>query len=180
LGTFDIARAAAICTIAALGCSAGAALAAGGLPGGATALNEAHADWILNCQVQNGATHCAVSQQQFDKGTKQLMLSLSFNPEANGGVKGVAVLPFGLNLGKGVTFQLDSSSPTAPSAFSTCLRGGCLVPLAWPADTVKDLRGATNLKVAALGANGQPASFTVPMSGFGAALDRAIELGGQP
>lgn len=160
-----------------------AAMAAG-LPGGATSLNETHVDWTLSCGVQpaasGGAVGCSVGQTQFDKTSKKRILSFAVSPQTSGGIKGVVVLPFGLSLDKGVTFQLDAGSVTPVAHFRTCLPAGCLVSLDWPDSTVKDMRAATTLKIAATTANGQAAPFSLPMSGFSAALDRAVALTAKP
>jgi invasion protein IalB len=164
-----------------------AAVAADGLPGGATSLNEAHGDWTLNCASvapSDGSTasviRCSVSQTQFDKTSKQRVFVVGFVPQPRDGVKGNVVLPLGLDLSKGATFQIDQGATTSPIPFQTCLPAGCLVPLTWPGDTVKGLRSASNLKVVAVLANGQQAAFSVSMNGFAGALDRAIALGGTP
>jgi invasion protein IalB len=160
------------------------AATASGLPGGATSLTETHADWTLNCGVQpavsGGAIACSVGQAQFDKASKRRILTFAVSPQSGGGVKGVVVLPFGLSLDKGVTFQLDAGSITPAAHFRTCLPAGCLVSLDWPDGTVKAMRTATTLKIAATTANGQAAPFSLPMSGFAAALDRAVALTAKP
>ena len=156
------------------------AQAAAGLPGGATSLNEAHADWTLGCntptQAAGGAVQCAVSQAQFDKASKRRVLTIVINPQAGGSVKGMLVMPFGLSLDKGVTFQLDAGAVTPAAHFRTCLPAGCLVALDWPEATAKAMRSATTLKVSAVSDNGQPAPFSISLNGFASAMDRAIAL----
>ena len=94
----------------------------------------------------------------------------------NGGVKGSLIMPFGLALDAGVTLQIDDGPVTAPVRFKTCFPAGCVIPLDWPASTVKALRTAQKLKAGAQAENGQPTSFAISMGGFASALDRAIAL----
>ena len=146
------------------------------LPGGATAINEVHADWTVRCGTSATGTACAVSQQQIDKATKKRVLAIGLSSEPNGGVKGSLMMPFGLLLDSGVTLQIDDGPLTAPVHFRTCMPGGCVIPLEWPAATVTALRTAQKLKVVAQGDDGKPVPFTISMAGFASALDRAIAL----
>jgi invasion protein IalB len=152
------------------------------LPGGANTLTEQHGDWTVRCGVTApaagtaGASSCSVSQQQVDKTTKRRVLIVALAAGDNGGVKGSLVMPFGLDLDSGVTLQIDDGPVTAAAHFKTCLPAGCVIPVDWPAATVKALRTAQKLKAAAKGENGQPAQFTISMTGFASALDRAIKV----
>jgi invasion protein IalB len=119
---------------------------------------------------------CAVSQQLFDKKTNKRVLLIALSAEDQGGVKGSLVMPFGLALDSGVTLQIDDGPLTKPIHFRTCLPGGCIIPLEWPAATVQALGAARSLKAAAVADDGQPAPFTISMKGFASALDRAVAL----
>ena len=156
------------------------------LPGGASAINEAHSDWTLRCGPAPAAVEstdksapgiaCAVSQQQVDKKTNKRVLVLALSAADGGGVKGSLVMPFGLALDSGVTLQIDDGPVTNPIHFRTCVPAGCIVPLEWAVATVKALGSAQSLKVAAVADGGQPAPFTISMKGFSSALDRAVSL----
>jgi len=170
----------AVAAMALLALSSIPADAAATLPGGATSLNEVHADWLVKCQVRttgtDSATACSILQQQVDKGTNRRVLTLALTPGDDGGIKGTLVMPFGLDLDKGVTLQIDAGPLTPPLHFQTCMPGGCLIQLDWPASTVKALRSATTLKAAGVAVGAQPAPFSISLNGFAGALDRAIEL----
>lgn len=157
-----------------------AALAAVGLPGGATALNEVHDNWTVNCRVSTakGAppVDCTVLQQQLSRNTHRRVLGIFLDAGSNGGAKGTLVLPFGLDLGKGVTLQIDDGAVTPPMPFSTCTVGGCLVPLDWTDAAIKALRQGKVVNLAGTAENGQAAHFTIPLDGFSSALDRALAL----
>jgi invasion protein IalB len=66
------------------------------LPGGATSLQEMHGDWRVACAQQNGRNVCALSQQQTDKDSHQLLLAIELNPSAIDKAEGTLILPFGL------------------------------------------------------------------------------------
>ena len=103
-------------------------------------------------------------------------MAVGINPVADGTAKGSILMPFGLALSKGVTIQVDGGQATSPIAYRTCTPGGCIVPLDWTADSVKVIRGGTTLKLAATADNGQPVDLAVPLKGFSAGFDRALEL----
>ena len=164
--------AAAICLV----CSP--VLAAPTLPGGASSLTEAHQDWTVRCAVtaDGTAVNCGLSQEQLEKTTRKRVLLIGLNAGADGGAAGSLVLPFGLALDSGVTFQVDDGKVTSPLRFRTCLPAGCIVPINWNKASVDALRVAKTVKVAAVSDNGQPAPFTISIAGFASALDRAVEL----
>ena len=152
------------------------------LPGGANAISEMHGDWTVRCGIaappdgSAGTSVCTVSQQQLDKATKRRVLFIGLSASEDGGVKGSLVMPFGLTLDSGVTLQVDDGPITAAVHFKTCIPAGCVIPLEWPTATVKALRTAQKLKAVAQNENGQPALFSISMTGFASALDRASAL----
>jgi invasion protein IalB len=168
----------AIVPLMAFPATAGAA----GLPGGATSLNESHGDWALRCGERGAAgdatTLCSVTQTQIDKNTKRRVLAIALNPQKGGGIKGIVMMPFGLLLDNGATFQLDDGAATSPTHFRTCVPAGCILPIDWPDSTVKAMRSAKTLKISAVMDNGKPAPFSISMNGFDGAMDRAAELTG--
>lgn len=87
------------------------AQAAPSLPGGASSLQKTYQDFA--CRIANGARLCVVSQQQTQqKGQRVLAIELAA-PSGNT-VSGTLVLPFGLALDSGVTFQIDDKPAMQP------------------------------------------------------------------
>lgn len=152
--------------------------AAGGLPGGATTLNETHGDWTVACATPEGNVRCAVSQIQINSQNRQRVLSVELSAtEGGAAASGTLVMPFGLALDQGVVLSIDESEFLPPLRFSTCLPAGCLVPLTFNVDAVTTMRVGTALKVkAAANDNGQEINFSISLSGFTSALARAAEL----
>lgn len=145
------------------------------LPGGASALNETYQDWSVSCIQQDAQKRCTLSQVQVQQ-NGQRVLAVELDAPAGNVLSGMLVLPFGLALDSGVTFQVDEQSPMQPVRFRTCLPGGCLVPITLDAPAIVALRAGAVLKVAAMADAGSPAPFSISLQGFGTALDRVVVL----
>lgn len=145
------------------------------LPGGASSLQEAHEDWQIICQIANGAKQCAISQQQQQQ-NGQRVLAIELQSQAEGGAKGIAILPFGLKLQAGAGFQIDEGANLPAAQFSTCLPAGCIVPVEFDPATIKALRRGAALKLKVSSQDGQELTFTISLKGFSSALDRQASL----
>lgn len=148
----------------------------GGLPGGASQLQETYDDWQVTCSSQGERTLCAMAQSQLDGQSRQRVLAIEINAISGDSASGVLLLPFGLALAQPVALQVDEGAGTGPLTYRTCLPAGCLVPLAFDGGMVGALRAGTALKVAAIADGGKPANFSVSLKGFSKALDRVASL----
>jgi len=150
-----------------------------GLPGGASSLRESHGDWVVTCAVQNQAGRnvklCAFSQEQTDSNSRQRVLAIELKPEGNG-VSGMLVLPFGLALDQGASFQIDDGPTGSPQKFRTCIPAGCLVPVSFDARTLAALRKGSQLKIKTIADGGKETPFTISLKGFPSAFDRTAAL----
>jgi invasion protein IalB len=146
------------------------------LPGGANSLQEAHGDWRVACAPENTQTKCAISQQLFDKDSRQRILAIELHASTADQAIGTIVLPFGLTLEKGITLQIDEAAKVPPRYFRTCLPTGCIVPVTFDSASIAAMRSAHTLSVKATGDIGQEIAFVVSLNGFGSALDRAVAL----
>lgn len=146
------------------------------LPNGANSISETFDDWVLNCQATAKGTECGLLQV-LSQQNGQRILSLSVNPkEASGTHLGSLVLPFGLELAKGVTLQLDEQTVSQPLAFKTCVPTGCIVPLSWTAQQYAGLQGAAQMKLVAQSVSNEPFAISVSLKGFSAAGKRALAI----
>jgi invasion protein IalB len=149
------------------------------LPGGASSLRESHGDWVVNCavQAQNGRNvkSCALSQEQADSNTRQRVLGIELKAGDNK-AEGILVMPFGLALDQGITFQIDDSAFSPVQKFRTCLPAGCLVPVSFDARTLAALRKGTALNIKAVADGGKETPFTISLKGFPGAYDRTVAL----
>lgn len=152
-------------------------LSAAQLPGGAGAFVEPHGDWTVACRGQNGLVGCVLNQVQADPQTGRPMLSAEFRPLPQGGVDGALLLPFGMALAKGVTLSATGWPQPLRFAYSTCLPGGCIVPVRLDKATVTALNGAKTVTVTTVQlSTAEDVPMRVSLEGFSTALTRAAEL----
>jgi invasion protein IalB len=145
------------------------------LLGGASSLNETYKDWRVTC-VQEGATkRCVLSQVQAQQ-NGQRVLAIELNAPNDNAVTGTLILPFGLALDPGVTFQIDEKPDMQPARFRTCLPAGCIINVSFDAPTLVTLRAGAALKVKATADGGTPLAFSISLQGFGTALNRVTVL----
>lgn len=154
------------------GGAASGGAAASGLPGGASSLNETYKDWRVSCAQQGATKRCVLAQTQTQQNGKRV-LALELNAPRGDTVSGTLILPFGLVLDSGVTFQIDDKPAMQPTRFRTCVPAGCLIPVTFDAPTLVALRAGTVLKINAVADDGAAVPFSISLQGFGAALDRA-------
>lgn len=155
-------------------------VAAQGLPGGATLLNETHDNWTVACRIVENKVRCAMTQSQVGGEKRQRVLAIELSTgEGRNTASGVLVLPFGLRLDAGARIAIEKGPAMAPLRFSTCVPGGCLVPLTFDAAMVTALKSSKALSVSAKAHDsGKEVSFSIPLSGFTSALGRVAELNG--
>jgi invasion protein IalB len=149
------------------------------LPGGATSLKESHDDWTVACELQTQADKtvkvCTLTQEQIDNRSRQRVLAIELKPETTG-VAGTLILPFGLALEQGVTFQIDDGPVGTAQRFRTCLPVGCIVPISFDARTLAMLRKASTLKIKTIADGAKEMPFLISLKGFPGAFDRTIAL----
>jgi len=158
------------------GAAAAQSQSTGALPGGASSVQETYDDWRASCVQQDGAKHCAFSQQQIDNQSRQRILAIELGAPAVDKVEGTLVLPFGLALDRGVVLQVDDGAPGPVLRFRTCLPAGCVVPLSFDAKLVAAARKGTAIKLKAIADGGKEVSMSISLKGFGPALDRTTAL----
>ncbi|WP_063707920.1 invasion associated locus B family protein [Bradyrhizobium centrolobii] len=142
-------------------------------------MRESHGDWVVSCAVQKQAGRkvksCALSQEQTSGNSRQRVLAIELKPE-NTGVAGILILPFGLALDHGATFQIDDGSAGPPQIFRTCIPAGCLVPVSFDSRTLVGLRKRNQLKVKTVADGGKETAFMISLKGFPSAFDRTAAL----
>lgn len=146
------------------------------LPGGASSLQETYEDWLVVC-VQTNTKRCALSQQQTQKnGQRALAIEVAVSADGKSAT-GTLVLPFGLALDAGVTLQVDDKPAETPLRFSTCVSGGCLVPLRFDEAFLATLGAGETLKSVTKAADSNQAiSLSISLKGFSAAFARTAVL----
>lgn len=128
----------------------------------------------MNCQLVNNTKVCSASRQQFDNRNQRI-----FAVELATRARGVRERRTALRsrLAKGVALAVDDKAMGETRPFSTCLVGGCLVPLAFNAAALASLNGGGTLKVKGVALDsGREIEFAVPLAGFASAMERTAEL----
>ncbi|MCB8822808.1 invasion associated locus B family protein [Microvirga rosea] len=148
---------------------------ASSLPGGASSLSETYKDWRVACTHEGTAKRCVLSQAQAQQ-NGQRVLAIELSAPSGNAVSGMLVLPFGLALDSGVSYQIDEKPVIPPMRFRTCLPIGCLVPVSFDASTLAALRTGTALKLKATADSGAAAPFSISLQGFATTLDRVGTL----
>jgi invasion protein IalB len=145
------------------------------LPNGASSLTETYRDWRVSCAQQETTKRCVLSQVQ-SRQNGQRVLAIELNAPSGDTISGKIVLPFGLALDSGVTFQIDEKPTMRPVRFRTCLPAGCLVDVNFDAPTLAALRTGVVLKVKTIADGGADTPFSISLRGFASALGRVIAL----
>ncbi len=140
--------------------------------------SEVIGSWQVTCRGAADARTCAIVQQQATKESndaRQRLLAVEIMPSGNG-ARGVMILPFGLDLDKGVRFSVEGA-PGAALRFKTCIPAGCLVDLAFGPESLKSLGAASVATVEVTALENQAISrLSIRLDGFPEALDRARSL----
>jgi invasion protein IalB len=146
---------------------------AASLPGGAGTLLETYEDWAVACRAQSSVVGCVVRHAQ--SGEEFIAAELRNLPD--GRMDGALLLPFGLALAQGVSMKIDESGALPSLVFSTCIPGGCVVPVKFDAANVTKLKSGTVLNVSATSqSSGETLPLKVSLKGLAKASSRAAEL----
>ena len=148
------------------------------LPNGASSITESFSDWTVNCRIDGGQKVCALSQAQGNKQTGQRSFAIELTTPKNGRTDGAILMPFGLKLDAGAVLKLDDKDLGQGLRFSTCIPGGCLLPVSFPVVATDAMKNGTTLAVTGVDlGSGQAVTFSVSLKGFPAAIKRVIDLG---
>jgi len=147
---------------------------------GPTALSETFGDWLINCQTSTDAKkrNCQMTQEQVDGKTGQRVLMIALGaPDAKTGVSNsTLVLPFGLDISKGVQIKVDDTDLTKTS-ISTCLPQGCIAPLSFDSKAMTALAKGKQAVISMTAFNGgQDVNGNISLKGFAAASSRLAAL----
>ncbi len=146
------------------------------LPGGASSLTETFEDWTVSCAFASGQTQCIVSQSQVQQ-NGQRVLDIRLSPVTQqDGSNGSVTLPFGLELARGVSVQLDDGKAGKPLSFKTCLPNGCVAPLSVDQTLFNAMLKGASLKLISVSMQNETIPFAVSLKGLGPAMNRAKSL----
>ena len=148
-------------------------------PTGARTISERYGDCTMTCTRPSDKVTCIVAQAQGDSQTGRRKFGFELQTPANGRAEGIVLMPFGLAIEPGVTFKLDEQTLGKGAPYTTCSAEGCIVAISFPTLALDGMRTAKALTVTGEKAGGtEPATITVPLTGFPQAFDRAVALSG--
>lgn len=161
-------------------CAGAAGHAASTLPGGVSSLQEHYQDWRVICRISDGTkdtagVQCYMIQQALDSRTHRRVMSVRLEPDGVQ-VRGVATVPFGLDLVRGLTLTSDVQPVGDSYSFSTCLPTGCLVPLSFDDQQWNTLLKEDKATFTAMTFSGQPMKLAFSTKGLAQALQRVRTL----
>lgn len=149
---------------------------AASLPHGASSINEAYADWHLDCRNSEEGVKCTISQKLLEEQSQQVFFRLEFTLMNSGPPHGLLITPFGLNLVDGVMVKTGDQMVGDVYAFSTCIPTGCQAPFDLDENQFKNFVKSTTVKLAFTTLNGKVVNFQIKTSGLSEALARADSL----
>ncbi len=150
---------------------AGAALIA--LGGVAQAQDRQDAAWRVECSGDGKTLDCRAVQQASQAQGQPLLAAIAVRVPADTKKPTMTLqLPLGIQLAEPVTLRVDEGA-TDKQALQTCNQAGCFVVAPLPDAMVAAMRNGRQLQVGFRDANKQPATATIPLLGFGLALDKA-------
>lgn len=135
----------------------------------AEAQNTTHQDWVVTCTASEAGQSCAMVQRlNLGDGGAQMSLEMSLGPD--GSAVGVMIAPFGLDIAKGVSINIDGG-PRFNLPFRTCRQFGCVVRMNFGAEVVALLRRGATLQATLYQLDGN-AELNIPFSlnGFSSAF----------
>jgi invasion protein IalB len=150
---------------------AGAALIA--LAGAAQAQDRADAAWRVECGGDGKTLDCRAVQQASQAQGQPLLAAMAVRVPADTKKPAMTLqLPLGIQLGEPVTFRVDEGA-TEKLTLQTCNQAGCFVVSALADASVNAMRNGRQLHIGFRDANKQAVTATIPLLGFGLALDKA-------
>jgi invasion protein IalB len=134
-------------------------------------------DWLVRCQAVKEDVGCGMSQQILDQRARQPILQLHLARAPTGsGHQLVIVLPLGVSVPSGILLQAGDAKRNV--AFTQCLPGGCVAPLAADAALIDVLKSAKSGRVGVVDRMGKSVGVPFSLKGFAPAFEKMESHGG--
>lgn len=136
-------------------------------------VSETFGDWRYLCETRDSGRMCVLAQHQIVKTSGQTVLNVEFTPLADGRIRSLFTLPFGVLLPAGVTLQVDGQQ-LGRLQYRACFPTGCVAGLDWDASLLTKLRAAKEFKVLVQvdDAQSRTLALNVDLKGIGQGLNR--------
>jgi invasion protein IalB len=134
---------------------------------------EPVAAWGVECSGDGKTLDCRAVQQVFHRESRQLLVSLTVRPAADGKSGAMVVqLPLGLNLTEPITLKVDNGADER-QAIQTCTNVGCFIAMTVADKLLAAMRSGNQLNITVQDTNKKPVEMGLPLLGFGLAFDKA-------
>lgn len=149
---------------------------------GPTAATFGFQDWLVRCQAvkdKDGkeTVGCGMSQQILDQQSRRPVLQLHLARAPSGtGHQLVVVVPLGVTVPSGILLQIGDAKRNV--AFTQCLPGGCVAPLAADAALIDKMKSSQDGRVAVADRLGKTVAIPFSLKGFGPAFEKMESQGG--
>jgi len=134
-------------------------------------------DWLVRCQAVKATVGCGMSQQILDQRAHQPLLQLHLARAPSGsGHQLVVVLPLGVSVPSGIAIQIGDLKRSV--AFTQCLPGGCMAPLAADAALIAKMKSSADARVGVVDRFGKTFAIPFSLKGFAPAFEKMESQGG--
>ncbi|WP_171180651.1 invasion associated locus B family protein [Ruegeria sp. HKCCD8929] len=128
-------------------------------------------NWTVNCAEAEGQRQCAMSQSLNLQNQPGLLLRMELQRGPEGGAAGVVVVPFGLDITKGISLSIDGG-PRWNLPMRTCQNFGCVIPITVGPAIVEEMKQSGTIQVSLYTLDGgKTLDVPVSLTGFTAAFD---------
>lgn len=146
------------------------------LPNGLQSMSENYQDWRLICREVHDKSRCEIVQEEFDDKNQMKVLTFEMTPGNFSSLKGVIVVPLGVDVSRHISVMADGENVTPPLPFSTCVITGCLIPLKLDAKEVERLQRAHNIVIRFVTMSGRTIYVALSEKGLDKAITRMRNL----
>jgi invasion protein IalB len=142
-----------------------------------TAATFGFQDWLVRCQAVKEDVGCGMSQQILDQKARQPILQLHMARAPSGeGHQLVVVLPLGVTVPSGIVVQVGDAKRNV--AFTQCLPGGCVAPVALDTALLDLLKSGKEARVGVVDRAGKTVAVPFSLKGFEPAFEKMESHGG--
>jgi len=134
--------------------------------------------WALGCNSPNAGTgtlECQISQTILRQETGQILMMIAIRKPQSGSMTMNFVLPHGLYLPAGLSYQIGTAAKNTVAIFSSD-QNGAYSNISLPLDLVNALKAGSILNIGLETASRNPLTVPVSLTGFTSAIDRLTNL----
>jgi invasion protein IalB len=143
-----------------------------------TQRNPAAPAWALNCSSANagtGALECQMSQTVLRQETGQILMVIAIRKPQSGSMTMNFVLPHGLYLPAGVSYQIGNGAKNTAPIFSSD-QNGAYANVTLPPELLNALKAGSTLNIGLETVSRNPLTIPVSLTGFTPAVERLANL----